>query len=183
MKKNIIVFGGSNSKNSINKKLAVYSTRFIKEVNFQVIDLNDFVMPLYGIDLETEEGMPKKAVELSELFDQADGFLLSLAEHNGSYTAAFKNMFDWLSRINGKVWREKPVLLLSTSPGGRGGKSVLEAALARFPFMGAKLSGSLSVPFFQKNFSEEAGLNEEYKQTLIDLITEFEQQVQTGSLV
>ena len=151
--KNIITIGGSSSKNSINKQFAEYAASLvdgIKEIN---IDLNDYEMPIFSIDRENENGFPEKAKQLSDLFDTADGFIISLAEHNGAYSAAFKNVFDWLSRINGKVWRNKPMILLSTSPGARGGQSVLQIALNRFPFGGANIIDSMSLPSFFDNFS------------------------------
>ena len=49
--KKIIAFGGSNSKNSINKELAAYTANQINNVEVEVLDLNDFELPLYGIDL------------------------------------------------------------------------------------------------------------------------------------
>ena len=184
MKKSIIVFGASNSQNSINKKLANYAAQHLKQINYQLIDLNDYEMSLYGIDRQKAEGIPEKALELSSLFDKADGFLVSLAEHNGSYTVAFKNIYDWLSRINVKVWRNKPVLLLSTAPGKRGGKSVMESAITRFPFMGAQITGSFSLPYFYENFSKEKGIkNETFKANLLDAITTFEQQLEETTVL
>ena len=90
--------------------------------------------------------------ELGVIFDDADGFIVSLAEHNGSYPAAFKNIFDWLSIRKAKLWNDKPMFLMSSSPGKRGGMTVLQAALDRFPHMGATITGSMSVPVFQLNF-------------------------------
>ena len=43
--------------------------------------------------------------------------------------AAFKNIYDWISVIEKIVWSNKPILLMSTSDGARGGQSVLETAL------------------------------------------------------
>jgi NAD(P)H-dependent FMN reductase len=77
-----------------------------------------------------------------------------MAEHNGSYSAAFKNLYDWTSRIDVQVWGGKPMLLLATSPGGRGGATVLAAAEATFPRMGAELKGTFSLPSFYDNFAE-----------------------------
>ena len=44
------------------------------------------------------------------------------------------------------------MLLMATSPGGRGGFSVLQAASAYFPFMGANITGTFSLPSFYDNF-------------------------------
>ncbi len=161
--KKIIALGASNSKNSINKTLAIYAAKQIENTEILVIDLNDFDIPLYGIELETADGIPSEVIRLSELFKQADGFVVSLAEHNGSYTAAFKNVFDWLSRINSKVWNNKPMLLMATSPGARGGKEVLQSAKDRFPRMGANLIADFSLPSFHDNFSGNDILNKELK--------------------
>ena len=85
---------------------------------------------------------------------------MSLAEHNGSYSVAFKNVMDWASRLEGSLWQEKPMCLLATSPGGRGGRSVLDAALARFPRMGGKVVSSFSLPHFEDNFVSQSGIQD-----------------------
>ena len=126
--KNIIAFAGSNSKNSINKQLAVYTANQVDGANVTVIDLNDFDLPLYGMDLEMEQGIPADAQRFLDMIKSADGIVLSLAEHNGAYSTAFKNAFDWMSRIDGKLWSDVPMFLMATSPGGRGGATVLEIA-------------------------------------------------------
>ena len=126
--KNIVAFAGSNSKNSINKDLATYASSLVNEVRVSVLDLNDYELPLYSIDLENEHGIPDNVHKFLELIKSSDGIVLSLAEHNGAYSAAFKNIFDWMSRIDNNLWSNKPMLLMATSPGGRGGLSVLEIA-------------------------------------------------------
>ncbi len=88
--------------------------------------------------MKKRNGIPEGASKFSSLLDNYDGFILSLAEHNGSYAAAFKNIFDWSSRVERNVFRDKPLLLMATSPGGRGGATVLNAAATSFPHMGAK---------------------------------------------
>ena len=175
--KNIVVIGGSNSKNSINKALASYAAEQLKEVVLTIVDLNEFKLPLYGIDLETEQGIHAEAKRLNGIFDWADGFVVSLAEHNGAYSTAFKNAFDWLSRIDGIVWRDKPLLLMATSPGARGGQTVLDIAAARFPYMGAKITGALSVPSFYDNFKGGVIVNKEIKENLLLEVSKFQKEI------
>ncbi len=172
--KKIITLGGSNSKNSISKALAEYVGSLVSGVEVQNIDLNDYEMPLFSVDREAESGFPKTATALDKEIEKADGFIIALAEHNGAYSAAFKNMFDWLSRIEGNIWREKPMLLLSSSPGGRGGQSVLEIALARFPRHAANIVGSLPVPFFDANFQNGKITNKELNEEILTLVDQFE---------
>ena len=59
--KNIIAFAGSTSKDSINKKLVVYTSNKIELYTTEVLDLNDFMAPLYSIDIEQEQGIPHAA--------------------------------------------------------------------------------------------------------------------------
>ena len=158
--KNVIAIGGSNSEKSINKTLASYAANKLTNVKVTVLDLNDFDLPLYGIDLETKNGIPDDANRLNSILISTDGLVISLAEHNGSYSTAFKNAFDWLSRIDPKVWKSKPMLLMATSPGARGGMSVLASAKQTFPHLGGNIIADFSLPSFYDNFSE-TGLKDE----------------------
>ena len=169
----IIAFGGSSSKNSINKKLATYAASLVEDVHVTILDLDDFELPIYSIDRENEKGIPKDAQRFLELIKASDGIVVSLAEHNGAYTTAFKNIFDWMSRIESNLWSDKPMLLMATSPGGRGGQSVLEIAQGKFPRMGAKISSVFSLPSFHKNFSEGKIIDDELNKQLLLAVSEF----------
>jgi NAD(P)H-dependent FMN reductase len=154
----ILAFGASASKNSINKALAHYTAKQFEGHELDLIDLSDFSAPLYTVDLEKEHGFPAVVLHLKEKIDHADLIIISLAEHNGSYTAWFKNLFDWLSRVDSKFLQGKKIFLMATSPGARGGKGVLEAAIERFPRHGAHCLESFSLPNFDDNFTSENGI-------------------------
>lgn len=167
----IIAFGASYSRDSINRKFASYATEFFPEADVEILDLRDFDLPLYTSDVEAAIGHPQAAHDFLAKVEEADLLIVSLAEHNGSYTAAFKNLFDWTSRIKAKLFEGKKMLLLATAPGPRGGKSVLQAATQRFPVHGSVIVGTFSLPLFRENFSEEAGildsaLKEEFERVL-----------------
>ncbi|WP_396168275.1 NADPH-dependent FMN reductase [Flavobacterium sp.] len=153
----IIAFAGSNSQNSINKKLATYTASLFENAEVEVLDLNDFQMRLFSVDIETEIGQHPLAKVFLDKIASADILVVSLAEHNGNYSAAFKNIIDWCSRIGAKVFQEKPMLLLATSPGARGGMSVLEIAKNAFPRYGAIIKNTFSLPSFNDNFDVEKG--------------------------
>lgn len=172
----ILAFAGSSSIHSINKKLAVYATSFMTNSTVTTIDLNDYEMPIFSVDKEMENGIHPLATAFKQLIEDHDGIVLSLAEHNGAYSAAFKNIFDWVSRIEGPTWGDKPMLLMATSPGGRGGSSVLGMAASGFPFNGGVVVDTFSLPFFGKNFDVERGIIlEEKKEELRDKVLGFEQ--------
>jgi len=171
----IIAFGASSSKNSINKQLAAYTANQFQNVSVEILDLNDYEMPIFSIDKEKENGIPQLAHDFYAKLGSADLIIISFAEHNGAYSTAFKNIFDWASRINGKTFQEKPMLLLATSPGARGGSSVLEIAKNRFPFQGGIVKGSFSLPSFNDNFDSEEGItNEELKNELLKIVNSIE---------
>ena len=171
MSKKILAFGASNSRNSINKKLATFAANQLSGAAVTILDLNDFEMPIYSIDREQASGIPDLAQQFKALIGETDGVIVSLAEHNGSFTAAYKNIYDWMSRLEGSVWQEKPMLLLSTSPGGRGGKSVLDAALGIYKWGNKSTIASFSLPAFGQNFSEEKGILD------VDLLASFREQL------
>lgn len=175
--KKILALGGSNSKTSINKQFAIYVANQLENVEVIVADLRDLDLPLYSPDLESEQGCPKNVVQFYELIKAMDGIVLSLAEYNGNQTAAFKNLWDWLSRVDEmKFWREKPMLLLATSPGGRGGASVLKITSELLPFFGGNMIANFSLPLFHNNFSEggimDEALNSDLKSKIVLLQNE-----------
>lgn len=171
--KNIIVFAGSNSSTSINKQLATYASQLLNDVTVTILDLNDFEMPIYSSDRETASGFPKQAVDFVNNLKRADGFIISLAEHNGAYSAAFKNIFDWASRVEQKTFLNKPLLLMATSPGARGGASVLEMASDRFPRHDANIVAQFSLPSFYDNFSEGKITNDTLNTELLNKVKLF----------
>lgn len=171
--KKIVAFAGSTSRTSINKQLVTYAASQLKDTAFDVLDMNDYVASIYSVD-EEKNGYPESLEALSEQLKTYDGFIISLAEHNGSYAAAFKNVLDWLSRIDRMIFNNKPVLLMASSPGGRGGQTVLGAAMTYFPHMGANIIADFSLPNFFDNFKDEQIVNKELYTTFINNISKFE---------
>lgn len=152
----ILAIAGSNSDTSINRQLVTYATTLFQNAEIEIVDMNDFEMPIYKHQKQVESGVPQKAIDFASKIDNSDVLLVSLSEHNGTYSTAFKNVFDWTSRIKQRaVWNEKPMLLMATAPGGRGGLGVLEAAEKRFPLHGGNIIDTFTLPFFNDNFDKE----------------------------
>jgi len=175
MTKKIIAFGASSSRNSINKQLATFAANQFKNTEVEILDLNDYEMPLFSVDREKENGIHNLAQQFYDKIGSADFIIISFAEHNGAYSSAFKNLLDWASRINAKTFQEKPMLLMATSPGARGGSSVLDIATKRFPFQGGIVKGTFSLPTFYENFDAVHGIiNSEFKNQLEEIINSIE---------
>ena len=165
----VLAFGGSNSSTSINKKLASYATTFFNEHTIEILDLNDYEMPLFSADKLAKNDLPPLAIDFAKKIDESDLLIISLAENNGAYTVAFKNIFDWISQIKDRkaFWGNKPTFLMATSPGARGGATVLNLAKTTLPFFGANVLDTFSLPSFYQNFNDETGiLNPEFASDL-----------------
>lgn len=157
MSRRLLAFGASNSSKSINRQLASWAAAQLDGWEATILDLNDFEMPLFSVDREQANGIPAEAHEFRRLVGEADAVLISYAEHNGNNTAAFKNLFDWTSRIDTQVWQGKPMVLLSTSPGKGGGGRSRAIGVTAAPFYGGEVLAEFGVPQFYAHFDTETG--------------------------
>ena len=156
--KKIIAFGVSSSIHSINKKLATYAASCVPNAQATILDLNDYEMPIFSVDRQNKDGFPQLAHDFKDLLMSADGIIISFAEHNSSYSAAFKNIFDWISRFEGDIWYSKPMWLLATNDGDRVAKTVLEQAHNRIARKNPYEIPHFSLPNFPKTFDENKGI-------------------------
>ncbi|RUO23103.1 hypothetical protein CWE08_00160 [Aliidiomarina iranensis] len=126
--KKLLAFAGSLRKDSLNRKLIAYVAKEAEAAGAEVtvLDLNDFPLPIFNEDIETE-GMPAKVRELQSILARHDGLLISTPEYNGAVPALVKNTLDWLTRkqANGdsgiELIKGKVVGIVSASPGALGG--------------------------------------------------------------
>ncbi|MBB4807807.1 NAD(P)H-dependent FMN reductase [Chryseobacterium defluvii] len=173
----ILAFAGSSSSTSINRELVKFVLKSFRDEEINLIDLNDYSMPVFSVDLE-KKGFPHEARQFLKAIEDSDVIICSLAEHNRSYSAAFKNIFDWTSRINVKVFQNKPMFLMSTSPGGYGGGNVMNTAKTFFPQFGAEIKDTFSLPKFYENFDMESGvIHPDLLKELNEKIANFKSQI------
>jgi len=151
----ILAIGTSSNRRSINLDLAAYAGSLIEGAEVEVLSVADYELPLFSDAREEEMGTPELAQQFLERIAAADAIVPSFAEYNGSYTASFKNIFDWASRIDKKVFQGKPAVFLSTSPGAGGAQSVLHLALQSADHYGAEVVASLSLPKFAQNYDKQ----------------------------
>lgn len=170
--KKIIAFAVSNSKNSINHQLIEAVSQLLQNVEVEIINLRDYPAVIYGIDEEQENGYPDKMIELNEKLKEAQGYIISTPEHNGSMPAFFKNAIDWLSRIEKSVLNDLPTVFLSTSPGPRGASSAGSHLAAIMPYRGTKVIGYHSVGSFNEKVIEGKLIEGEDKVAIEKLIDE-----------
>jgi NAD(P)H-dependent FMN reductase len=179
----ILTFAASNSANSLNRQLIDYAGRLIEEgliadAEVTTLDLADYDMPTFSVDRQEADGIPQAAHDFFSAVGDADAVIVSFAEHNGNYTSAYKNLFDWTSRIDMRVYQDTPAVLFATSPGPGGGANVLQMAVASGQFFGYEVLASLSIPAFYDNVNPADGtitnpeIDSEFRAAVTALATE-----------
>ena len=151
--KKILAFAGSNNANSINHQLVEFTSSIIDDVETEVLDIRNWDVPMYSINMDPDQ-TPEKISELIALIKSSDGFIIASPEHNGGTPAFLKNIIDWLSRRGENVFDKKPMLLMSTSPGGKGGATNLKYLIHSLPYQGATVAATFSLPSFYDNFKD-----------------------------
>jgi NAD(P)H-dependent FMN reductase len=172
----ILAFSGSNSSTSINHQLVTYLTTQLKETSFELFKLSDMDLIVYSEDEQRDNGFPSSINQVYKHIQAADGLLISINEHNSNPSAFFKNVLDWLSRLDRKFLEGKKVFLLSASTGARGGMSALEVVEKLIPRFGGEVIATYSFPSFKENFSVEDGKisNEEINNEIVAKLHQFE---------
>jgi chromate reductase len=102
----------------------------------------DLRLPLYDGDLEAAEGIPPAVERLAAQIRAADCVVIACPEYNKALSGVMKNALDWVSRVKGAVWRDKPVAILSAAAGRAGGeRSQSSLRLCLNPFRPRVLPG------------------------------------------
>ncbi|WP_029033501.1 NADPH-dependent FMN reductase [Salinimicrobium terrae] len=174
----ILAFAGSSSPTSINHQLILNITGRISDHTIEVLNLHEFEFPMYSI-VKEKEGFPQNVKFLYEKIVEAPALIIAVNEYNSNVSGFFKNIIDWLSRVEKKFLDGKKILLMSTSPGQRGGASALEYCKNQFPRFGGNVVESFSLPLFYENYDSEKEVivNEVFDLGIIDVVTSFSQQI------
>ena len=78
-------------------------------------------IPLYNEDLDTDPPLASIAMMRDEV-KSSDGVVIATPEYNHGIPGVLKNALDWASRpAFASCFRNKPVLIITSAPGGTGG--------------------------------------------------------------
>lgn len=176
--KKVLAFAGSNSPTSINHQLIEHVSARISEHTVEVLKLRELEFPMFSIVRE-KEGIPANVRLLFDKIQRNPALIISVNENNRNVSAFFKNIIDWLSRVDRKFLQDKKILLMSTSPGQYGGAAALEYCKTVMPRFGGTIVESFSLPHFYENFDTEKGqiVNEVFDMGVMEVITSFSQQI------
>ncbi len=136
-------------------------------------DEADLRLPLYDGDLESSQGIPEGVQRLYDQIAAADAVVIACPEYNKAPPGVVKNALDWVSRVKGSPWKDKPVAVISAA-GGRGGgdRSQFALRLMLTPFQPHLLTGpEVLVADSSNAFDEEGRLKDaRYQKALDDLM-------------
>lgn len=173
MNNNTLCFVASNHSASINRQLTLSIIQDFKDIEY--LEIQSYHVPMYSQDLERDSGFPETVKQLAKHIRSSHRLIIATNEHNGAISAFFKNIFDWLTRWDIKLFADKKIIVLSTSEGQRGGLSAnkyLSDVLAR---NGAHVIASITFPSFSKNFDIHKQIisNQELKQKIHQQLQSF----------
>lgn len=174
--KTVLALSGSNSKNSINKRLVQFVADQLTTVEVKFQDWINFEVPIYGIDLEEKRGIPADIRVFKNILDEYEVILLSVNEHNLSVSSFFKNILDWTSRLDQNFLKDKKIFLMSTSESEEGASEALDYMAKVIPTFGGEVVESFSLNSFSQNFDiEKQELTDDImKLGLMDVVSNFE---------
>jgi chromate reductase len=104
---------------STNRLLLAEARRAFGDATYIEADLR---LPLFDEDLEIAEGFPAAVRVLHAQITSADAIIIATPEYNKALPGVLKNALDWVSRVPGAAWRDKPVAILSAADGRAGGE-------------------------------------------------------------
>jgi NAD(P)H-dependent FMN reductase len=174
----ILVFAGSARRDSFNKKLAQAAAQIAetKACGVTLVDLADYVAPVYNGDDEADGGIPKTMLAFKALMKEHDAFLIASPEYNGFVPPLLINIFSWCSRPEEGdtmlvATRGKHIGLMATSPGGLGGIRMLPRLREALADLGAiTLPGMVSVGSAMKAFDDEGQIVDEQTKARIEAL-------------
>ncbi|MFD2738272.1 NADPH-dependent FMN reductase [Sulfitobacter aestuarii] len=157
---NLIGICGSLRAEATNRRLLREAVRLFGDCRYHEADIR---FPLYDADDEAETGVPDKVQDLAERIATADAVLISTPEYNKGPSGVLKNALDWISRVEGNPWKDKPVAVMSAAAGRAGGERA-QMILRSFmvPFRPRILQGpEIHLAGSSKQFDETGSLTGE----------------------
>lgn len=130
---------GSLRRDSTNNVLLQEARRLYAPAEWEEGDLR---LPLYDGDVEAEAGIPDAVARLAARIAAADAVVIATPEYNKALSGVLKNALDWVSRVKGAPWRDKPVAICSAAAGrGGGDRAQFSLRLALVAFQPRLLAG------------------------------------------
>lgn len=161
---------GSLRAESTNRLLMQEAARRFGEAEFIEGNIR---FPLFDEDIQNGPGIPAEVTLLADQIRAADAVVVVTPEYNKGISGALKNALDWLSRVPGGVWKDKPVALMSAAAGRAGGERAQNMArLCLTPFRPRIVNGpEILVGATREQWDEQGNLtNDRYAAALDEMM-------------
>jgi len=171
----LLGLSGALRAESYNRKLMRAAARLY---GADLIEAN-LRLPLYDGDLEAQ-GMPADVQKLYDQIEAAPAILIATPEYNQRMSPVIKNALDWVSRLPGKPWKDKPVALMSAAAGRAGGaRAQFDLRLAMVPYRADIVPGpEIMVAGAAQQFHEDGTLmSDRYVSSLQELMDQLKARV------
>ena len=155
---------------STNRLLLAEARRAFGDATYEEADLR---LPLFDEDVEIAEGFPDAVVKLHARIKAADAIVIATPEYNKALPGVLKNALDWVSRVPGAAWRDKPVAIMSAADGRAGGeRSQYSLRLCLTPFRPRLISGPEVLVAQSRSAFDDTGrlIDDRYRKSLIELM-------------
>lgn len=166
----LLGISGSLRRESHNRLLVREAARVFGADGYVEADID---LPLYNGDVENTDGIPKSVQRLAEQIAKAGAIAISSPEYNGAVSGVLKNALDWVSRVKGNPWRDKPLAIMSAAAGRAGGaRTQFALRHCLVPFRPRLVPGpELMVARSAEEFDDAGRLKSElYLKTLTELM-------------
>lgn len=128
----LLGISGSLRQGACNRRLLREAVRAFGEAEYIEADIR---FPLFDADLQEAEGIPETVQRLADQIADADAVMISTPEYNKNLPGVLKNALDWVSRVKGNPWKDKPVVLMAAADGRAGGERAMHSLiLCMMPF-------------------------------------------------
>ena len=163
----LIISSTKNSNYELSLNIKSYFDN-IKNVNVNVISLEDFDLPLYTPTLEEKfketQSFPDSIEKVKNILNDSCSIIWCSPEYNGGISPIVTNTIAWISRAT-ENWREafnnKDILICSSSGGN--GRNFVRGFKIQLEYLGSKVMESSIIR------TNKAGLDEEkFAKTLSD---------------
>ena len=163
----LLILSGSLRKGSYNRMLIILAARAFGSAEVTEGDLD---LPLYNGDVEEADGVPEKVHTLVQQITDADAVVIGSPEYNKGITGVLKNALDWVSRVPGGAFADKPTVVVSASAGRTGGETSQFMTLHCLSQHQARLipGPAVCVAGAMNAFDEEGRLLDETAQKLLN---------------
>jgi chromate reductase, NAD(P)H dehydrogenase (quinone) len=177
-KKMISIIVGTNRKNSLSSKIALYYQNLLNEsfvegeIQYQIIDLADLPEDFAFSALYANTGKNEEFNELRNKVLASEKLVFIVPEYNGSFAGVLKTFIDGFPYPNGFL--DKKIALVGLSAGIQGGVLALSHLTDIFSYLNANVLG-MKVKLMQidKNYKDAQITNDLYNELLRQQVEKF----------